>query len=94
MKETIDKLMENNTYEYNILKASEELQELALVLIQHILKPKKVKMEEITDEIGDVKIRMKVLECLFNKDIVDKRVEYKLGKFNEYLGEGKYKGGI
>ncbi|HEX8586142.1 MAG TPA: hypothetical protein VF680_17250 [Allosphingosinicella sp.] len=93
-KEIINKLAETNDYTYNLLKAAEELNELSLVLIQLVNKPNKVNLKEVTDEIGDVKIRLKVLEELFSKDDVKARVTYKLGKFAEYFKSGKYKGQI
>lgn len=94
MCKTINILTETNDYQYNILKTIEELNELATVLTQHLTKPNKVKPSEIYDEIGDVKIRLKILEKLFDKNEIDKRVEYKLGKFQSYLEKGEYKGKI
>lgn len=93
-KRLIKKLTEANNYEYNLLKAAEECQELALALTQKALKPYKVKNEEITDEIGDVKIRLKMLENLFDKSTIKKRVNFKLNKFKGYLEKGKYGGRI
>ena len=61
-KELIKYLANNNDYKYNLLKASEELQELSLVLTQMALKKDKVNPQEVIDEIGDVEIRLKVLK--------------------------------
>lgn len=77
-------LVEHNTYEYNLLKAAEEFQELALILIQRVNKPKKVKSKMITDEIGDAKIRLAVLENLFSVKEIDKRVKQKTKNFEKY----------
>ena len=69
----IDTLKERNGYHYNLHKASEEFQELALVLTQKLLKPTKVDDQEIIDEIGDCIIRLDILKKMFdNKKIEDK----------------------
>lgn len=91
-KEIIKQLVKDNDYNYNILKAIEELQELSLVLTQHLTKG--VKRREIIDEIGDVKIRIEILEKIFGEEDVDKRVNDKLTKFDNYIKEGKYIGRI
>jgi len=93
-KELIKYLVDNNDYKYNLLKASEELQELALVLTQMALKKEKVDEQEVIDEIGDVKIRLKIISKLFNKQKIKERIKFKLDKFRSYIQEGKYKGGI
>lgn len=90
----IKTLVETNDYDYNLLKAAEELQELSLVLVQTVLKKKKVDPQEVIDEIGDVKIRLKIIEEFFDKDKVKARIGYKISKFSEYLLKGKYKNGI
>lgn len=90
----INTLVETNDYDYNLLKAAEELQELSLVLTQTVLKRKKVNPQEVIDEIGDVKIRIKIIEEFFDKEKVKERIEYKTSKFAEYLEKGKYKNGI
>lgn len=94
MKDRVRVLAETNDYTYNLLKASEELQELALVLTQLALKPKKVETQEVIDEIGDVKIRIGILDNLFDQEAIEKRIDHKLGRFNKWLAEGKYKGHI
>jgi hypothetical protein len=92
--QVINHLVKTNDYKYNLLKASEELQELALVLTQLALKPNKVKSQEIIDEIGDVKIRMRVIENLFSRKRVAKRIQFKLGKFKVYIANNEYIGNI
>lgn len=93
-KELIQFLADSNDHKYNLLKAAEELQELSLVLTQMTLKEKEVKKQAVIDEIGDVKIRLKILECLFCKDKINERVNYKLDKFRGYIKLDKYKGHI
>jgi hypothetical protein len=91
-KELIKYLVDNNDYKYNLLKTSEELQELSLVLTQMALKEEKVDKQEVIDEIGDVKIRLKVLDYLFSKKDVKKRIKYKINKLKSYIKENKYIG--
>jgi hypothetical protein len=88
-KQIINKLVEHNTFEYNLHKASEEFQELSLVLTQKLLKPNKVNDQEIIDEIGDCIIRLEVLKKIYNSVAIQERVNFKLNKFEEYLK--KYK---
>lgn len=90
-------LAETNDYNYNIDKVVEELLELAEVLVKRRLKegtPKNPSDESIIEEIGDVKIRLEVLEILFGVDNVNKRVRDKITKYLQYYNEGKYKGRI
>lgn len=82
-------MINQNDKTYNILKAAEELQELSLVLIQSLSKG--VEEQEIIDEIGDVKFRIKVLEEYFNKEKIQERIDKKLKKNLEYLNNKKYK---
>lgn len=85
-------MAEQNYGPYNLLKAAEELQELATVLLQRINKDaNKVPNEKIIEEIGDVKIRIKVLEKLFPKELIDERVNRKLTLFQGYIDSGKHK---
>ena len=93
-KELIQYLVDNNDYKYNLLKAAEELQELSLVLTQMALKKEKVNPQEVIDEIGDVKIRLKVIQHFFSRKKVKERIRFKLDRFRSYIQEGKYKGGI
>ncbi len=90
-KSIIDILVERNSYEYNLHKASEEFQELALVLTQKLTKPHKINEQEIIDEIGDAEIRLEILKKLFNREKIDRRVAYKLKNFQQYVDSKKYK---
>ncbi len=89
-KQVLKHLLENNGTKYNMHKASEEFQELALVLNQKILKPTKVKDQEIIDEIGDCILRLKILKEMFDKKLIKERVDYKLGKYKEYIDTKAY----
>ena len=91
-KELIKYLVENNDYKYNLLKTAEELQELSLVLTQMALKKEKVDKQEVIDEIGDVHIRLKVIQHFFSRKKVKKRVKFKLDKLKSYIKENKYIG--
>ena len=93
-KKLIKYLIETNDHKYNLLKTAEELQELSLAITQLINKPNKVDEQEIIDELGDVKIRLKIISKLFSKKKVKERIKFKLDKFRSYIKEGKYKGGI
>lgn len=88
----INHLVNKNDYKYNLLKTAEELQELSLVLTQMALKENKVNKQEIIDEIGDVKIRLRVLEHFFSRKRVKKRIEFKMKKLKEYVLNNKYIG--
>ena len=91
-KELIKYLVENNDYKYNLLKTAEELQELSLVLTQMALKKEKVDKQEVIDELGDVHIRLKVIQHFFSRKKVKKRVKFKLDKLKSYIKENKYIG--
>ena len=91
-KELIKYLVENNDYKYNLLKTAEELQELSLVLTQMALKEEKVDKQEVIDELGDVHIRLKVIQHFFSRKKVKKRIKFKLDKLKSYIKENKYIG--
>lgn len=91
-QEIVNILTETNGDKYNIHKASEECQELGLVLNQYLLKPTKVDKQEIVDEIGDVLIRIQILMNmgLVSEEDVQKRIEHKLSKYQGYLDHKLY----
>ena len=93
-KELSKFLAVKNTVEYNIRKASEELQELSLILTQKLNKPKKALNNSIIEEIGDVEIRLGVLKELYSKKRIQKRIEFKENKYRKYIRDGKYKNNI
>jgi hypothetical protein len=80
----------SNNHDYNIIKAAEEFSELVTVLLQKTLKHERVPDQEVIDEIGDAIIRLEILKRLFNPVAIQNRVDYKLGKFEEYIKENKY----
>ena len=90
-KELIQYLVENNKYKHNLLKAAEELSELSLALLQKVNK-EDVSDDNIVEEIGHVKIRLAILDELFNKQDVQESIDSKLSKFRKYIKEDKYKG--
>lgn len=90
-KQIIEHLVVHNTKSYNLLKASEECQELGLVLSQKVLKPTKVNDQEIIDEIGDVIIRLRVLKKLYSKSKITKRINDKLTAFDSYIKTRRYR---
>lgn len=89
-QKVIDHLIKENGEQYNMLKASEEMQELGLVLVQKVLKPTKVDDQEIIDEIGDVFIRMEILKRMYPAQDIQKRINHKLAKFKEYIDHKLY----
>jgi len=86
-----DHLLNVNDREYTISKTIEELLELALILKQRQNKPDLVSDLKIIEEIGDVKIRLKVLVEIFSKDLIKERINFKLKKFYRYITTKKYK---
>lgn len=91
------KLVETNSWDYNIRKAIEELLELAEVLMKKLNKKggtKEPTDQEIIEEVGDVLIRGEILMLMFGEEPVINRVVEKLTKFQGYLNEGKYIGNI
>lgn len=86
----IDHLAKENGDAYNMHKASEECQELGLVLNQKLLKPTKVDDQEIIDEIGDVLIRVEILKRKYPMDKIYERIEHKLSQYKEYIDHKTY----
>lgn len=89
-KKIIQHLVKENGHKYNLHKAAEEFQELALVLNQKLLKPTKVDDQEIIDEIGDCIIRLEILKNKYPLELIQKRIDYKLGKYKEYIDHKTY----
>lgn len=91
----IKELLKTNSTKYQLLKACEELSELNTALLQYINKGDvKSYKQDVIDEIGDVKIRLKILEEVFGKEKVSKRYKFKINKFFNYLKNKKYIGSI
>jgi len=89
-EEILEYLFVNNGRRYNLHKASEECQELGLVLNQYLLKPTKVDEQEIIDEIGDVKIRLAILEKMFDGEKIQARIDSKLAAYQGYIDHQLY----
>lgn len=97
MSKILQEVKDNNTWEYNHLKAAEELTELTEVLIKKVTKrggPKEPSNQAVIDEIGDVYIRIAILSMIYGDTEIAKRWEEKVNKFKTYLEEGKYIGSI
>tara|TARA_R110000772_G_scaffold54130_1_gene123520 strand:- start:43293 stop:43589 length:297 start_codon:yes stop_codon:yes gene_type:complete len=93
--EVIEILSNTNNSKYQLLKACEELSELTTALLQYVNKKgRKTTDQDVIDEIGDVKIRLKILENVFGKSKVKERYQKKLKKFSGYIDKGLYIGGI
>lgn len=91
----IDSLVNNNEETYQLTKACEEFSELTTALLQYITKKgRKTTKQDVIDEIGDVKIRLQILEKVFGENDVKKRYDFKLNKFKGYIKDKKYTGGI
>lgn len=90
-RQITEHLAVHNTKTYNLLKASEECQELALVLQQKVLKPTKVTEQQIIDEIGDVIIRLGVLKKLYPKNKIKERIFKKLNAYDTYIKTNRYR---
>lgn len=85
-------LLNVNDEDYTLRKTIEELQELSLILTQRLNKSKElVPDKDIIEEIGDVKIRLKVLEKMFPQKLIKKRINFKLKKFYKYIVDKTYK---
>lgn len=99
-------IVETNDKTYTITKAIEELNELATVLGQYVNKKGTMKepdVSEISDEIGDVMIRIGFLlhpaTGIFDtedhaENLVTARMREKMGKYFKFVKEDKYTGRI
>lgn len=74
-KEIYKILAEDNSYNFNIVKTIEELNELSTALSQHLTKG--TNLSEIVEEVGDVKVRLKILNKVFGKGF-NKRVKKRI----------------
>lgn len=84
------KIAKNNGYEYDVLKAVEELNELATVLIQSLTKKKQDTSEHIHEEFGDVDFRLAILRNHFDPISIKERARVKMEKSIGYLKTQKY----
>ena len=58
-------------------KLAEECMELALIITQQLNKPKMDFEDDIIDEIGDVKWRLKLVEKYYDSKKIEERINYK-----------------
>tara|TARA_S200002703_G_scaffold43808_1_gene38153 strand:- start:3504 stop:3734 length:231 start_codon:yes stop_codon:yes gene_type:complete len=58
-------------------KLAEECMELALIITQQLNKPKMDFEDDIIDEIGDVKWRLKLVEKYYDSKRIEERINYK-----------------
>lgn len=92
-KEIYKTLANDNSYSFNIVKTIEELNELSTALSQHLTKG--TDLSEIIEEVGDVKVRFKILNKMLGSDFkskVKKRVTQKTKELfnkNETIKLGK-----
>jgi len=92
---TIDFLLTSNDEKFQLLKAAEEFSELTTALLQYVNKGGRITTKKhVIEEIGDCYIRLKILESVFDKKLIKKRINYKLSKFDEYIKDGKLVGSI
>ena len=90
-KELAKKLANTNKAKYNHNKCAEELLELATLLVQRVNKPNKVSSKKITEEIAHVKIRMSILDEIYNRKDIQKEIDKKTKSLNGYLTKGLHK---
>ena len=58
-------------------KLAEECMELALIITQQLNKPKLDFEDDIIDEIGDVKWKLKLVEKYYDSKKIEERISYK-----------------
>lgn len=89
-KVKIHKIQNNNGFQYNTLKAIEELSELSAALTQMLTKNNEDTVENVIEEFGDVEFRLSVLRSYFDEKLIDKRFQKKLNSSIKYLKTQKY----
>jgi hypothetical protein len=93
-EEILLELEARNGWEYNHLKAIEELAELLEALIKRVTKKGGMKdpgERHVIEEIGDVKLRLRILEYIYDAQLVRERELEKLKKFENSILTNKYK---
>ena len=73
--------------DHQILKAVEELNELATALLH--FRQGKVGVIDVVGEIADVEIMVEQLKLIFNKDLVNRCMTHKLERLNKTINETK-----
>lgn len=90
MKKNLQSIKNNNGFNYNMLKAIEELSELSAALTQMLTKNNEDTVKNVIEEFGDVEFRLSVLRSHFDEKLIDKRFQKKLNKSIKYLKTQKY----
>lgn len=85
-KVAVELLLKEKPIEKSLSKAAEELNELAVRLLQYINKPKSIKPGDIEEEIADVEQHLVVLKRHFpvSKTLRDEKI-------NKFLNSDDYK---
>jgi hypothetical protein len=82
-------LIMKDAYDFNYMKAIEELNELSLALVQYKTKKRTsnpLPVQEVIDEIGDAKRKIWYLERIFGVNNVKRRIESKVSKLEKKKG--------
>lgn len=90
-KELVEVIYQRNDDDYTILKAIEELNELATELTKSLTKPHRVDPKDITSEISDVMLRLELLKKLYNTQDISDSLKSKQDKWRRWVKENKYK---
>lgn len=80
----------NNGFQYDAMKAVEELTELSAAIMQALTKRNKDAHKDIIEEFGDVDFRLGVLRNYFDSKAIVKRKRFKINKSIGYLKTQKY----
>jgi NTP pyrophosphatase (non-canonical NTP hydrolase) len=80
-------LAKDNSYNFNIVKTIEELGELSTALSQHLTKG--TNLDDIIEEVGDVKLRLKVLDKLLGSEYKQKVKERIKNKAEQLINTNK-----
>ncbi|AGO48951.1 hypothetical protein N356_gp059 [Cellulophaga phage phi14:2] len=91
MDKFIKDLNNYNGTKKTLLKASEEFQELSLIITQRINKPSRVPDSKIIEEIGDCEIRLACLKAKFSTKAINDRVATKKSKLQGMMDSKRYK---
>lgn len=87
-------MVTSNQENYNLTKFAEEAGEANVVALQMVNKkggPKEPRLPELVDELGDLLIRIQVLQIEYGiESLVQERVETKLNKYIEISNNGTH----
>lgn len=88
-------LAKDNNPDYNYDKLMEEMHELAEVILKRRNKkghPKEPPLQDLIDEIGDVKLRLDVVINMHGVFAVEQRVKAKESRLKEHLTNKDHQG--